>query len=82
MEIKVGGKYINKHGDIYTVIGFDGNHVEYIQHNSVNKWTQGLIGFICDTKPYTIKVKATRLAKKMYPEAKEEGGMLILEGEC
>lgn len=28
---------------------------------------------------YFVKVKATRLAKKMYPNAEEEGGFLLVE---
>ena len=83
MEIKVGWKYaIEVISDNYTftvtnydevegrVFGIDGCGIEDI-------WSVST--FQKYATPLYLEVKATRLARKMFPNAEEENGMLILE---
>lgn len=91
MEIKIGRKYgyYDREGCLRDVFipqrinesGFYiGTVTKICKETFIAEYTLDLIR--CNYKPLWIEVKSTRLAKKLYPNAEEEDGMLILEEGC
>lgn len=82
MEIKVGKKYIDREF-ILEVIDIKDTIIYYIvssykgqpTRQNVYNVDKGIFTY----KPMYTEVKATRLARKMFPNAEEENGMLLLE---
>lgn len=87
---KVGSKLVDntsKHHDYYWVITkIDKEYVFLDAYDTYSDTYYGKVGkFLIDTLSNLslseIKVIATRLAKKMYPKAKEQGGYLLIMDE-
>ncbi len=86
-DIKIGRKYLDDTTGvryILTVVSLLNGEVGYKAFRTTTNAELKEVFYMKSLrflkyKPYEIKVKATRLAKKMYPNSEEKDGYLLVE---